>query len=81
MVDPDGDLTLEILQSHLASLPLASPPELDKWTDDLNCMPEKLSYLTIVEWLVKREVCSASFSLFFGNKCHIFVNSSVVLFR
>ena len=53
--DPDKTTTLRLLQEHLRQLPQVPPPQLDKWCDNLDKIPQKYGYGSIVEFLIKRQ--------------------------
>ena len=53
--DPDKTTTLRLLQEHLNQLPQVPAPQLDKWSDHLDGIPQKYGYGSIVEFIVKRQ--------------------------
>ena len=54
--DPDKATTLRLLQEHVRTLPTVTTPPLEQWTDCLDGVPRKYNYMSVVEYLVKREV-------------------------
>ena len=54
--DPDKITTLRLLQEHLRTLPEVGHPQLDTWCDNMDLLPQKFSYRSIVEYLVNRQI-------------------------
>lgn len=57
VVDPDKNLTYDIVQSYVnEKVPEIPTPLLCNWKDNLVCIPEKLNYTHVYEYLIKRTV-------------------------
>ena len=54
--DPDRDTTMRILQEHMQKNKTIGEPQIADWTPSLDVLPQSYSYLSIVEYLIKRQV-------------------------
>ena len=54
--DPDRETTMTILQEHLRSLNDIVEPLVADWTESMDVIPLRYSYMSIVECLVKRQI-------------------------
>ena len=53
---PDRDTTMRILQEHMQKNKTIAEPEIAGWTESMDVIPQRYSYLSIVEYLIKRQV-------------------------
>ena len=54
--DPDRGTTMKILQEHLRSIKDIAEPLVADWTESRDVIPLRYSYMSIVEYLVKRQI-------------------------